>query len=91
MPTNFTPEQAARALPGLTLTPPGSTPVTLGEQIRSALVLENVPVSALNALSQPSPPPVEGFDVEANLAPGEDLILAGCGVVSPFFCLAGRA
>ena len=75
MPTNFTPEQAARALPGLTLTPPGPTPVTLGEQIRSALVLENVPVSALNALSQPSPPPVEGFDVEANLAPGEDLIL----------------
>ncbi len=76
MPTNFTPQDAVRALPGLTLTPKQGPETTLGQQLGAALELENLPVSTLNAFSQPEPPPVEGFSVEDNLAEGEDLIIS---------------
>ncbi len=76
MPLNFTKEQAARALPGLELTPPGPDPVTAGEQLEAAMQLENTFVSAASRLAEDDPgADEEDFVLEEHLREGEDFII----------------
>ena len=85
MPINFTPDQAARALPGLELTPPAPDPTSAAEQIGAALSLENVFVSGLNRISEgPTPEVTKDFDVEDFVTEGEKLILSEFAGVGSF-------
>ena len=85
MPINFTKEQAARAPPGLELTPPSPDPASVADQMGAVLSLENTIVSGVNRLAEgPTPEAVEGFDVDDFLTEGERLIKSQfAGIGSP--------